>query len=658
MSNVRVCAKIRPQSKIEDREGSHVCVTNTETQVKLQAASGEEKFTFDYILGQETNQLDVFDNVGVSLVDDCLKGFNCTLFVYGQSGAGKTFTMEGPEHTGELAGLIPRITYRIFEDIAKQGSEVEFAVKVSYVEIYNERVRDLLDDLGTKDNLAVRQDKVKGVYIQGVTEEYCCDGDEALAVMRKGGKNRAVASTGMNEGSSRSHAVFMVEIEQKNLENGSLKTSKMTLCDLAGSETAKKTGAKGQQMEEAKSINKSLSALGQVIKAMTDPKIKHIPFRDSKLTRMLQDAIGGNSRTTLMICLSPSKYNVEESVGTCRFGARAKMIKNKAKVNQLRSVAELEKILGRLEAYNKAAGGKISALQKLLEKHNVDISDLGIDIAAIVAAEQASSGKRPSGKAGSAAVSAVVGQVHAALSEEMDLSSAKQAEADKLTALYKAKENEVRMAEMQLEEAKGLVQRLEAEASPEAMLEQQKAMATSAENEEDEIDLSELEKAVDAIKAENDALKKAGTNAWDGERQHLQEEILKLKKDLEAARGNDDVGAGGADGDKSPDESAKQRKQMQSLQQRLEQMVLVHKSILRKHASAELKHREANKKLVLRDARIKQLEETARAIGETMRQQAEGHMAEMAKVREQVAKLRETSKNGGFFKKTVRGGTQ
>jgi len=486
---------------------------------------------------------------------------------------------------------------------------------------------------------------VKGVYVQGVTEEFVCSGDEALEAFEKGAKNRAVASTGLNAGSSRSHSVFCIEIIQKNLEDGSEKTSKMTLCDLAGSETVKKTGVKGQQMEEAKAINKSLSALGQVIKALTSTKIKHIPFRDSKLTRMLQDAIGGNSRTTLMICMSPSKYNVEESVSTCRFGARAKMIKNKAKVNQLRSVEELEKILARLESVNKAHKKNITALKALLEKNGISCEDLGIDLAELSKAQ---------GGDGAATVQAAVTQVAAALHTEKEEAVRRVEEAEKLTMMLRQKETEVKVAEQALQEALGLIERLEAEVNPSKIAEQQSEKERLEKEGGSALSLAEIEKQIELMKQENENLKSEGTNAWSGERKQLMTEINKLKKDLEAARGMGGAQGGGGD---SPDENAKQRKQMQSLQQRLEQMVLVHKSILRKHASAELKHREANKKLVLRDARIKQLEDTARAIGDTMRQQAEAHMAEMAKVREQVAKLRETSKQGGgFFKKTVRGG--
>merc|ERR1711959_622277 len=349
---------------------------------------------------------------------------------------------------------------------------------------------------------------------------------------------RAVASTGLNAGSSRSHSVFCIEIIQKNLEDGSEKTSKMTLCDLAGSETVKKTGVKGQQMEEAKAINKSLSALGQVIKALTSTKIKHIPFRDSKLTRMLQDAIGGNSRTTLMICMSPSKYNVEESVSPCRFGARAKMIKNKAKVNQLRSVEELEKILARLESVNKAHKKNITALKALLEKNGISCEDLGIDLAELSKAQ---------GGDGAATVQAAVTQVAAALHTEKEEAVRRVEEAEKLTMMLRQKETEVKVAEQALQEALGLIERLEAEVNPSKIAEQQSEKERLEKEGGSALSLAEIEKQIELMKQENENLKSEGTNAWSGERKQLMTEINKLKKDLEAARGMGGAQGGGGD---------------------------------------------------------------------------------------------------------------
>lgn len=220
---------------------------------------------------------------------------------------------------------------------------LEYLVKVSYMEIYMEKIRDLLAP--QNDNLQIHEEKNKGVYVKGLSDYYVGDQSDVYEIMRQGGNARAVSSTNMNAESSRSHSIFLVTIQQKNTDTGSQKTGNLYLVDLAGSEKVGKTGASGQTLEEAKKINKSLSALGMVINALTDGKSSHIPYRDSKLTRILQESLGGNSRTTLIINASPCAYNLEETISTLRFGVRAKSIKNKARVNAELSPAELKALL-------------------------------------------------------------------------------------------------------------------------------------------------------------------------------------------------------------------------------------------------------------------------------------------------------------------------
>lgn len=196
-------------------------------------------------------------------------------------------------------GIIPRITEQIFESILTSPPNMEYLVKVSYMEIYMERIRDLLSP--SNDNLQVHEDKLRGVYVKNLSDYYVGDAKEVYEIMRQGSLARAVSSTNMNAESSRSHSIFLISIVQKNIETGSQKTGNLYLVDLAGSEKIGKTGATGQTLEEAKKINKSLSALGMVINALTDGKSTHIPYRDSKLTRILQESLGGNSRTTLIV---------------------------------------------------------------------------------------------------------------------------------------------------------------------------------------------------------------------------------------------------------------------------------------------------------------------------------------------------------------------
>lgn len=296
--------------------------------------------------------------------------------------------MEGNIHDEVQKGIIPRSVEALFDSVTQADENIEFTFKVSYVEIYLEKIRDLLDEHRTKVNLQVREDKLKGIYIADVTEEYVTSVEELLQVMHTGtlpftlhatlffsffltlstliatgANNRATAATGMNEGSSRSHSVFTITVTQKDVRTNGMKSGKLQLVDLAGSEMVRKTGASGQQLEEAKMINKSLSALGQVINALTDEKAGHVPYRDSKLTRVLQDSLGGNSKTVLIIAVSPSSFNAPETVSTMRFGMRAKSITNKVSVNATRTVEELEALLVRAESAIDAQANFIMTLQ-------------------------------------------------------------------------------------------------------------------------------------------------------------------------------------------------------------------------------------------------------------------------------------------------------
>ncbi|CAE6504115.1 unnamed protein product [Rhizoctonia solani] len=296
------------------------------------------------------------------IVKDVINGYNGTVFAYGQTGSGKTFTMMGADiDSEELKGIIPRITEQIFTSIVESDAHLEYLVKVSYMEIYLERIRDLLAP--HNDNLQVHEEKNKGVYVKNLSDYYVSNAKEVYEIMRQGGQARAVTATNMNAESSRSHSIFLITIQQKNIETGAMKTGNLYLVDLAGSEKVGKTGASGQTLEEAKKINKSLSALGMVINALTDGKSSHIPYRDSKLTRILQESLGGNSRTTLIINCSPSSYNEAETLSTLRFGMRAKSIKNTARVNAELSPAELKGLLKKAQSTNSTYATYLGALE-------------------------------------------------------------------------------------------------------------------------------------------------------------------------------------------------------------------------------------------------------------------------------------------------------
>ncbi|KAH7093013.1 P-loop containing nucleoside triphosphate hydrolase protein [Paraphoma chrysanthemicola] len=344
-------ARFRPQNKIEIASGGEPIVDfNSEDTCTIQSKEAAGAFTFDRVFDMASRQADVFDYSIRSTVDDILNGYNGTVFAYGQTGAGKSYTMMGSDIDDEAGrGVIPRIVQQVFASILASPSNIEYTVRVSYMEIYMERIRDLL--MPQNDNLPVHEEKNRGVYVKGLLEVYVASDDEVYEVLRRGGAARAVSATNMNAESSRSHSIFVVTVSQKNVETGSQKSGQLFLVDLAGSEKVGKTGASGQTLEEAKKINKSLSALGMVINSLTDGKSSHIPYRDSKLTRILQESLGGNSRTTLIINCSPSSYNDAETLSTLRFGMRAKSIKNKAKINAELSPAELKAMLKKAQAH-------------------------------------------------------------------------------------------------------------------------------------------------------------------------------------------------------------------------------------------------------------------------------------------------------------------
>jgi kinesin family protein 5 len=320
----------------------------------------------------DTTQEKIYEITAKPVVTSCLAGFNGTIFAYGQTSSGKTFTMQGAGlHDKNLRGITPRMVEDIFQTIEMTPETTEFLIQISITEIYKEKLRDLLDI--TQNNLKVRESATRGIYIDGVTEKYAATQEDVYAFMDAAYANRVVGHTNMNEGSSRSHLIVMISIYQNDKLVPNAKRSKLFLIDLAGSEKISKTGAQGDRLEEAKKINQSLSALGNVINALTDGKSSHIPYRNSVLTRMLQDSIGGNSKTTLIITCSPSEFNLAETISTLRFGERAKKIKNMAKINREMTVAELTNQLDK-------ANRKIAHIEKKVKILEEFITSKGLPI--------------------------------------------------------------------------------------------------------------------------------------------------------------------------------------------------------------------------------------------------------------------------------------
>ena len=309
----------------------------------MQSSETNAPFTFDRVFDMSCQQADIFDFSIRNTVEDIMNGYNGTVFAYGQTGAGKSYTMMGDMTDSNKKGVIPRIAEQIFDAILVNGNpQIEYTVGISYLEIYMEKLHDLLNPMEEK--LSINEGP-QGPYVKNLREIYATCVDDVYRLMDLGQKSRATASTNMNQESSRSHSIFLITVKQIDVNTKSQKMGMLYLVDLAGSEKVGKTGATGQTLEEAKKINKSLSALGMVINALTDGRSTHVPYRDSKLTRILQESLGGNSRTTLIINCSPSSYNDAETVSTLRFGMRAKSIKNKAKINAELSPAELKRQL-------------------------------------------------------------------------------------------------------------------------------------------------------------------------------------------------------------------------------------------------------------------------------------------------------------------------
>uniref|UniRef100_A0A4W5M4S2 Kinesin family member 5A, a n=1 Tax=Hucho hucho TaxID=62062 RepID=A0A4W5M4S2_9TELE len=326
--NIKVLCRFRPLNQSEILRGDQFI---PKFQGDDSVNVGGRSYVFDRVFPTNTTQEQVYNACAKQIVKDVLGGYNGTIFAYGQTASGKTHTMEGKLHDPNQMGIIPRIAEDIFNHIFGMDENLEFHIKVSYFEVYMDKIRDLLDV--TKTNLAVHEDKNKIPYVKGCTERFVSSPDEVMDVIDEGKNNRHVAVTNMNEHSSRSHSIFLINIKQEHTETEQKLCGKLYLVDLAGSEKVSKTGAAGAVLDEAKNINKSLSALGNVISALAEGTKTHVPYRDSKMTRILQDSLGGNCRTTMFICCSPSSYNDAETKSTLMFGQRAKTIRNTASVN-------------------------------------------------------------------------------------------------------------------------------------------------------------------------------------------------------------------------------------------------------------------------------------------------------------------------------------
>jgi kinesin family member 3B len=344
-------------------------VNESRSEIALHNAKGgadelPKMFTFDATYGPGAIQKDIYDRTAAPIVDSVIDGYNGTIFAYGQTGAGKTHTMEGKADDPKQRGIMPNSFKHIFDRIDRtEQSERRFLVRASYLEIYNEEIRDLLGADPTN-RLELKENVDSGVYVKDLTSIVVRSAGEIDAVLQAGKKNRVTGATLMNAQSSRSHAIFTVTVETQAVgPDGKehIRVGKLNMVDLAGSERQSKTGATGQRLKEATKINLSLSALGNVIAALIDSRSTHVPYRDSKLTRLLQDSLGGNTKTVMIANCGPADYNYDETLSTLRYADRAKRIKNKPKINEDPKDAMLREFQEEIERLRRELAEKAAA---------------------------------------------------------------------------------------------------------------------------------------------------------------------------------------------------------------------------------------------------------------------------------------------------------
>jgi len=351
--NIQVVLRFRPLHEAENSIGLEII----DRSVIISDKNTTHEFTYDYVFTEKSRQDTVYDQVARSAVESVCNGYNSTIFAYGCSGTGKTYTMFGQEND---LGVIPRACESIFRNMNKDL--LTWSIKFSFIEIYNENIRDLLNHRNS--DLAIRKCE-KGIYIQGLTEKLVYGAEDILHSISEGSKQRTVSSTQVNSVSSRSHALLTITITQTGIDESEI-VSKLNLVDLAGSENVGRSEVHGIALAEAQNINKSLSALGNVINALTEVGREHIPYRDSKLTYILQDSLGGNSKTVIIATASPNTYVLSETLSTMKFAKRAKEIKNAPKVNKNESYTNLLKTISMLDK-------KINILEhKLSDSENLN----------------------------------------------------------------------------------------------------------------------------------------------------------------------------------------------------------------------------------------------------------------------------------------------
>ncbi|EGR34434.1 kinesin motor domain protein, partial [Ichthyophthirius multifiliis] len=373
-SNVRTFIRVRPLNKMEIEFNQNGCGNENlrfPDLKSVQVMPEKTIFTLDKVYPPASQQSEIYEDVGREMVNDVLLGYNGTIFAYGATGSGKTHTMFGNVNDQQQKGIIPRVSNQIFQYV-NQSTDIEFSITCSMLEIYKEQLFDLLNT--NKQNLKIKENaKEGGLYVQGLTNITVESEQDILDAINLGYSSKQTRETRMNEYSSRSHTIFTINVNQK-CPNGQLKTGKMNLVDLAGCEKIAKTQAWGEMLEEAKKINLSLSCLGNVIHALTSGA-DHIPYRDSKLTRILQESLGGNFKTSLIAAISPHSSQHEEQISTLKFATRAKTIKNNVKINIILSNEQMKVLIEQLKGELAKSKEQNDKWKKMVQKLKEEIKN-------------------------------------------------------------------------------------------------------------------------------------------------------------------------------------------------------------------------------------------------------------------------------------------
>eukprot|EP00127_Corallochytrium_limacisporum_P001121 Clim_evm9s40 gene=Clim_evmTU9s40 len=398
-TNIKVVVRCRPRNNVEKAQNNNLVVRfprgakkNREHSLEVQHGPYWKTYSYDQVFGPDTSQVELYLDTVKPIVEEVLQGYNCTIFAYGQTGTGKTHTMVGPadgkpSFTGYAedthAGIVPRALEHVFDVLeagqSRPDNPLEFSVRVSYVELYNEELKDLLapEDVGhSNSRLKIFEDPTRrgATFVQGAEEVVLNNRHEVYDILQRGQARRATAATKLNEYSSRSHSVFSITLHMKEASDPSnpdeelLRIGKLNLVDLAGSECIGRSGAVNDRAREAGNINQSLLTLGRVINALVG-RTSHVPYRESKLTRLLQDSLGGRTKTCIVATISPANNCIEETLSTLDYALRAKDIKNKPEVNAKLSKkavlkeynAEIERLRRDLTAAREKNGVFLSA---------------------------------------------------------------------------------------------------------------------------------------------------------------------------------------------------------------------------------------------------------------------------------------------------------